>query len=67
MFVGGPQLHLSLQRTRVSDAGLTHLRELTGLRYLNVAQTNVSALGAAELRRALPNCQVCLQVPADVD
>jgi len=42
----------------VTDAGLTHLKELKGLRWLGLWHTQVTAAGIAELKKSLPNVRV---------
>jgi hypothetical protein len=42
----------------VSDAGLRHLRGLTQLQYLDLANTRVSGAAVDELKKALPNCEI---------
>jgi serine/threonine protein kinase len=49
---------LSLADTGATDASLTALRELTGLRELDLTGTKVTAEGAAALKVALPGCTV---------
>ncbi len=49
---------LDLSYTSVTDAGLKHLKGLTQLRRLLLHFSNVTAAGAAELQKALPNCQI---------
>jgi hypothetical protein len=44
--------------TKVSDAGLKELLRLKNLELVIVAATGVTAVGAAEIQRALPNCRV---------
>ena len=44
--------------TRVSDAGLTHLKELKTLRWLHLDGPQVSVGGVKELQKALPNCTI---------
>jgi hypothetical protein len=44
--------------TQVTDAGLEHLKELTNLRYLHVADTQVTEAGINELTKALPYCTI---------
>lgn len=48
---------LNLQGTAITDAGLVHLRELASLRWLLLG-SRVTAAGVAELRRALPKCEI---------
>ncbi len=62
--------YLSIKYTKVSDAGLKHLKELKNLKALIVhtsanvptprglSETPVTAAGAAELQRTLPNCRI---------
>lgn len=49
---------LDLSRTKISDAGLVHLKGLTSLTYLNLSATEVTKEGVEELKAALPNCQI---------
>ena len=42
----------------VSDAGLKHLKNLGGLKELELFGTGVTPAGAAELQKALPKCQI---------
>jgi len=49
---------LDLSKTPVTDAGLMHFRGLTGLRMLFLDNTQVTDEGVAELKKALPNCQI---------
>jgi hypothetical protein len=51
----------------VGDAGLAHLRGLAQLRTLDLKSTNATSAGVAELRRALPLCQVESDFPAPSD
>ena len=54
----GPRLRvLWLYDTPVSDAGLAHLRGLTGLRVLNLRSTLVSTAAVDALQEALPQCE----------
>lgn len=48
---------LHLHGTSITDAGLEHLKELVNLETLRLGN-NVSALGVAQLRLALPDCEV---------
>jgi hypothetical protein len=50
VYFDGPQV--------VTDAGLVHLQGLTGLRQLFLDRTQLSSAGLAQLREALPNCQI---------
>jgi serine/threonine protein kinase/Leucine-rich repeat (LRR) protein len=59
-----PQLKsLSLKRTATSDAGLKHLEKQRGLTKLNISFTRVSQSGIAELKAALPICEIEAQIP----
>ena len=49
---------LSLSATQVTDAGMVHLLGLTNLQTLNLSRTQVTDAGVAELRQALPNCEI---------
>ena len=49
---------LYLNGTQISDASLVHLRRLTSLRVLDLRATRVTKRGVAELRLALPDCEV---------
>ena len=51
---------LGLARTRITDAGLDHLKELRGLTTLFVFETRLSRAGIEDLRRALPSTWVPL-------
>jgi hypothetical protein len=47
---------LFLQDTNITDAGLEHLRGLTGLTWLVVRDTKVTDAGVKKLQQALPDC-----------
>jgi hypothetical protein len=49
---------LELTGTTVTDAGLEHIRPLSGLQNLTLYRTRVTATGVAELQKALPNLTV---------
>jgi len=49
---------LSLAETTVTDAGLLQLRALPKLRWLYLGETQISAAGAAELERVMPELRV---------
>ena len=49
---------LNLNDTRITDAGLMHLKGMTELRILFLYDTQVTDAGIAELKQALPNCVI---------
>jgi eukaryotic-like serine/threonine-protein kinase len=49
---------LALNGTGVSDAGLIHLAACRNLRLLRFQNTKVTATGAADLAKVLPNCKI---------
>jgi hypothetical protein len=49
---------ISLDKTRVTDEGLKHLAKIKTLMTVGTSGTQVTEAGRAELRRALPNCEV---------
>ena len=52
---------LRLDNTGISDSGLRHLHSLNGLQDVTLMRTSVTMAGVAELRRALPDCQVIFE------
>jgi hypothetical protein len=54
---------LDLSNTRVSDAGLEHFKGTSSLKRLWLINTHVSDEGIAELRAALPNCNIEANMP----
>jgi len=44
-------------KPKISDAGLVHLKSLH-LKELNLFDTKISDAGLAELKKALPNCEI---------
>jgi hypothetical protein len=54
---------LDLSNTRVSDVGLKYLKEMSSLQRLWLMNTLVSDQGVAELRAALPNCNIEADMP----
>ena len=54
-----------LSNTQVSDAGLVHLKGLSGLGFLDLDQTQVTVGGVQELGQALPNCNIELRTAPD--
>jgi hypothetical protein len=49
---------LSLEGTRITDAGLAQLGRHKKLSYLSAGRTQVTADGAARLQELLPECRV---------
>jgi hypothetical protein len=51
-------VHLTLAHTAISDVGLSELRQLKRLDYLNVTRTRVTPGGIAALKQIFPNCTI---------
>lgn len=51
-------LHLDLDNTQVTDAGLKHLEGLSELKSLSLRNTQVTEEGASRLQEKLPGCQI---------
>ena len=51
-------VHLNLQQTNVTDAGLEHLTGLTNLKLLWLNGTQVTDERVKEFQQALPNCVI---------
>ncbi|MEO2018583.1 MAG: hypothetical protein ABGZ53_29885 [Fuerstiella sp.] len=49
---------LVLKTKRVMDAGVVHLKGMTHLEVLAIINTQITDAGLAELKAALPNCDV---------
>lgn len=49
---------LSLYDTQITDAGLDHLKGLTNLTFLSLGYTQITDTGAADLQKALPDCEI---------
>ena len=49
---------LNLNLTKITDAGLAHLKNLKNLKSLSLEQTKVTREAAEQLRKAMPNCKV---------
>jgi len=49
---------LHVPGTQVSDAGLLHLKECKNLKSLELKDTKVTAAGVADLKKALPQCNI---------
>jgi hypothetical protein len=55
---GKPVIHVSLNGTQISDAGLKELAALQQLQTLWLSGTQVTTNGVAELQKALPKCKI---------
>ena len=53
-----PKFTVDLHNTKVTDAGLEHLKGLTGLQGLSLERTKVTDGGLAKLQAALPKCHI---------
>ena len=49
---------LNLRYTKITDAGLTHLKGLTGLRKLDISETKITDVGLADLKKTLPKTDI---------
>jgi len=49
---------LNLYGTKVTDAGLEHLKGFTNLETLSLYGTQITSAGVADLQKALPNCKI---------
>jgi len=47
-----------LGTSQITDAGLVHISAITSLERLFLGRSKVSDLGVAELKEALPNCEI---------
>ena len=54
----GQVIHVNLERTQVTDAGLVHLKGLTNLQELDLSRTRTTDAGVADLQKVLPNCKI---------
>lgn len=54
----GQLARLDLRATEITDESLVHLSKLKNLRILNIKGTKISAVGVAQLRKALPDCEI---------
>lgn len=57
-FAGVEVDELALNGTRITDAGLEHLKGFSGLQSLDLRGTGVTDDGAERLRQALPDCEI---------
>jgi hypothetical protein len=53
-----PVIGVALPRTKVTDAGLEHLKGLPKLQWLSLLRTKVTDAGVKDLKKALPNVQI---------
>ena len=53
-----PVMGVDLSYTKVTDAGLEHLKGLTNLLSLNLKRTKVTDTGVKKLQHALPRCEI---------
>ena len=65
--LGKPVIRLSLCNTKITDAGLVHLRGLTNLQKLYLGNTKVTEAGVENLRKALPKCEINYGCPVPSD
>lgn len=49
---------LFIDANPITDAGLTHLQQMTNLQVLKLRQTQVTSSGVTAIKNALPNCNV---------
>ena len=56
-----PAVSVDLAGTKVTDAGLEHLKGLGQLQELRLAATDVTDKGVKKLQQALPKCQILWQ------
>ncbi|HET6882038.1 MAG TPA: hypothetical protein VFI31_17860 [Pirellulales bacterium] len=50
--------YLNLAGADITDAVIPHAKTLTGLKHLDLRRTRVTETGLAQLRRALPECEI---------
>ncbi|MGH7135323.1 MAG: hypothetical protein ACREHD_06255 [Pirellulales bacterium] len=50
--------YLNLAGAKITDAAVAHAKTLTGLKRLDLRRTEVTAAGLAQLRKALPDCEI---------
>lgn len=58
MAIPAGEFLMSLAGSRISDDGLPTLKKMSGLRSLRLEGTRVSVAAIAELRKALPKCEI---------
>lgn len=56
--IGGSLTTLNLERTVVTDAAIQHIRTLSRLKELRIANTKITTNGIEELQAALPGCEI---------
>ena len=58
--------HLTLDRTRLTDAGLEHLKKLKNLKQLSILRTRVSPAAIKKFSDVMPDCYIIFQsLPLD--
>jgi hypothetical protein len=55
---GRPVISVELSGTKVTDAGLEHLKGLTQLQQLHLDGTKITDAGVKKLKQALPHCHI---------
>ena len=55
---GKPVISVYLTATKVTDAGLVHLKGLSKLQMLSLSYTKVTDAGVKKLQAALPKCKI---------
>ena len=50
--------YLGIDGTKITDAGLVHLKGLTNLQSLHIGGNKVTDAGVADLQKSLPNCKI---------
>ena len=50
--------YLYLYDTKITDAGLKDVAKLQKLTYLGIGVIQITKAGVAELKKALPNCEI---------
>ena len=51
-------MSLDLSDTKITDAGVVHLKGFTNLKNLGLSNTKITRGEIAELLKALPNCRI---------
>ncbi len=56
--VVGSVRRMTFRRTKVGDGVISVLKQFSGLRFLDLRETSITAAGVEEIRTALPDCQI---------